>query len=119
MRGLLSRFIVLVLLGATGYAQTFRGAINGTVTDASGAVVTGASVKATNVATAVGITATTTSGAGCAFQGLALGTYKVEVTAAGFRSPAVDNIAVTAGGVDPLPVKLAAEAAGTTVVEVS
>src|SRR5580692_5039519 len=119
MRVLLSRFIVLVLLGATGYAQTFRGAINGTVTDASGAVVTGASVKATNVATAVGITATTTSGGEFAFQDLPLGTYKVEVTAAGFRSAAVDNISVTAGGVYTLPVKLSAGSAGTTVVEVS
>jgi hypothetical protein len=119
MRVLLSRFIVVVLLGATGYAQTFRGAINGTVTDASGAVVTGASVKATNVATAVGITATTTSGGEFAFQDLPLGTYKVEVTAAGFRSAAVDNISVTAGGVYTLPVKLSAGSAGTTVVEVS
>src|SRR5580704_3474521 len=119
MRGLLSRFIVLVLLGATGYAQTFRGAINGTVTDASGAVVTGASVKATNVATAVGITATTTSGGEFAFQDLPLGTYKVEVTAAGFRSAAVDNVSVTAGSVYTLPVKLSTGTAGTTVVEVS
>src|SRR5580700_979919 len=119
MRVLLSRFIVLVLLGATGYAQTFRGAINGTVTDASGAVVTGASVKATNVATAVGITATTTSGGEFAFQDLPLGTYKVEVTAAGFRTAAFDNISVSAGGVYTLPVKLAAGSAGTTVVEVS
>jgi hypothetical protein len=119
MRGLLSRFIVLVLLGATGYAQTFRGAINGTVTDPSGAVVAGASVKATNVATAVAITATTTSGGEFAFQDLPLGTYKVEVTASGFRTAAVDGITVTAGGVYTLPVKLAAGSAGTTVVEVS
>src|SRR5580692_7858966 len=119
MRGLLSRFIVLVLLGATGYAQTFRGAINGTVTDPSGAVVASASVKATNVATAVAITATTTSSGEFAFQDLPLGTYKVEVTAAGFRSAAVDNISVTAGGVYTLPVKLSAGSAGTTVVEVS
>src|ERR1700728_2946813 len=119
MRGLLSRFIVLVLLGATGYAQTFRGAINGTVTDASGAVVAGASVKATNVATAVGITASTTSGGEFAFQDLPLGTYKVEVTATGFRAAAFDNISVTAGGVYTLPVKLSAGSAGTTVVEVS
>lgn len=119
MRGLLSRFIVLVLLGATGYAQTFRGAINGTVTDASGAVVAGASVKATNVATAVGITATTTSGGEFAFQDLPLGTYKVEVTAAGFRPAAFDNITVTAGGAYTLPVKVSAGSAGTTVVEVS
>src|ERR1700734_909434 len=114
MRGLLSRFIVLVLLGATGYAQTFRGAINGTVTDASGAVVTGASVKATNVATAVGITATTTSGGEFAFQDLPLGTYKVEVTATGFRAAAFDNISVTAGGVYTLTVKLSAGSAGKT-----
>src|ERR1700685_4781328 len=112
MRGLLSRFIVLVLLGATGYAQTFRGAINGTVTDASGAVVTGASVKATNVATAVGITATTTSGGEFAFQDLPLGAYKVEVTATGFRAAAFDNISVTARGVYTLPVKLSAGWAG-------
>src|SRR3984885_14188351 len=117
MRGLLSRFIVLVLLGATGYAQTFRGAINGTVTDASGAVVAGASVKATNVATAVGITASTTSGGEFAFQDLPLGTYKVEVTATGFRAAAFDNISVTAGGAYTLPVKLSAGSAGTTVGE--
>src|SRR5580658_8734981 len=119
MRGLLSRFIVLVLLGATGYAQTFRGAITGTVTDASGAVVAGASVKATNVATAVGITATTTSGGEFAFQDLPLGAYKVEVTAGGFRTAVVDNVMVTAGGVYTLLVKLSTGAAGTTVVEVA
>jgi len=124
MRGLLGRIIVLVLLGATAfsaaaYAQTFRGAINGTVSDASGAVVAGAAVKATNAATAVAITATTTSGGEFAFQDLPLGTYKVEVTAAGFRPVAVDNVTVTAGGVYTLPVKLSAGSAGTTVVEVS
>jgi hypothetical protein len=119
MRGLLSWFIVLVLLGATGYAQTFRGAINGTVTDPSGAVVAGAGVKATNVATAVAITASTTSSGEFAFQDLPLGTYKVEVTASGFRPAAFDNISVTAGGAYTLPVKLSAGSAGTTVVEVS
>jgi Carboxypeptidase regulatory-like domain len=119
MRGLVSRFIVLVLLGATGYAQTFRGAINGAVTDPSGAVVAGASVKATDVATAVAITATTSSGGEFSFQDLPLGTYKVEVSATGFRTVVVDNIMVTAGGVYTLPVKLATGAAGTTVVEVA
>jgi hypothetical protein len=124
MRGLLSRIIVLVLLGATafsaaGYAQTFRGAINGTVSDSSGAVVAGATVKATNVATSVPITATTTSNGEFAFQDLPLGTYKIGVTAAGFRPAAIDNVTVTAGGVYTLPVKLSAGSAGTTVVEVS
>src|SRR5579863_5495118 len=123
MRGLLSRIIVLVLLGTTGlgvaaYAQTFRGAINGSVTDPSGAVVAGATVKATNVATAVPITATTSRGE-FAFQDLPLGTYKIDVSAAGFRPAVFDNVTVTAGGVYTLPVKLSAGSAGTTVVEVS
>src|SRR5579863_4228633 len=108
MRGLLSRVVAFALLGAAfsaaAYAQTFRGVINGTVSDASGAVVAGAAVKATNTATTVAITATTTSGGEFAFQDLPLGTYKVEVTAAGFRPVAVDNVTVTAGGVYTLPV---------------
>ena len=56
----LGSLIVLVLLSLAAYAQTFRGAINGTVTDPSGAVVSGATVKATNTATGVPISATTT-----------------------------------------------------------
>src|SRR5208282_4015473 len=119
MRSLLSRMMVLVLLGATGYAQTFRGAINGTVTDPSGAVVTGASVKATNTATAVTLTTATTSGGEFAFQDLSIGVYKVEVSAPGFRAAVVDNVTVTAGAIYTLPVKLSPGATGTTVVEVS
>ena len=119
MRNLWTRFVILLLLGATGYAQTFRGAINGTVSDATGAVVAGATVKATNVSTDVAITATTTSGGEFAFQDLPLGTYKINVTAAGFRPAEVANITVTAGGAYTLPVKLSAGSAGTTVVEVS
>ncbi len=48
-----------------------------------------------------------------------LGTYKIEVTMAGFRPVAVDNVAVTAGGAYTLPVKLTPGSAGTTLVEVS
>jgi hypothetical protein len=111
--------VLVVLLGVAGLAQTFRGAINGTVTDPSGAVVAGASVKATNVATAVAVTSTSTSDGEFAFQDLPLGAYKIEVSAAGFRPAAIDNVTVTAGGAYTLPVKLAAGSGGTTVVEVS
>src|SRR5215471_3018454 len=119
MRRVLGGIAVLVLLGVTAYAQTFRGAINGTVTDPSGAVVTGATVKATNMATAVTLTTTTTSDGQFSLQDLPLGAYKVEVSSSGFRPAAFDNVAVTAGNVYTLPVKLAAGSAGTTVVEVS
>lgn len=119
MRRCFGLVLATMLVAVSAYGQTFRGAINGTVTDPSGAVVSGASVKATNNATAVAITATTTSDGQFAFQDLPLGTYKVEVTAAGFRPTAVDNVSVTAGGAYTLPVKLATGSAGTTVVEVS
>src|SRR5882672_2716623 len=61
MRRTLGVVVVLVLLGVVGSAQTFRGAINGTVTDASGAVVAGASVKATNTGTGVTLATVSTS----------------------------------------------------------
>ena len=65
--------LLVLLIAAAGYSQTFRGAINGTVTDPSGAVVAGASVKATNVATAVTLSTVTTSDGQFAFQDLPLG----------------------------------------------
>ncbi|HYM78027.1 MAG TPA: carboxypeptidase regulatory-like domain-containing protein [Candidatus Dormibacteraeota bacterium] len=119
MRHLFWTTILVMLVATTLLGQTFRGAINGTVTDASGAVVNGASVKATNSATGVAVSTVTTSGGQFAFQDLPLGSYKVEVTASGFRPAAVDKIDVTAGGAYTLPVKLSPGAAGTTVVEVS
>jgi hypothetical protein len=112
-----SLFLVLALTVA-GYAQTFRGAINGTVTDPTGAVVAGAEVKATDVATAVAITTSTTSDGGFAFQDLPLGTYKVAVTASGFHPVTFDGITVSAGGAYTLPVKLSL-GSSTTAVEVS
>src|SRR5216684_4399962 len=115
----LGSLIVLVLLSLAAYAQTFRGAINGTVTDPSGAVVSGATVKATNTATQVTVDSVSTSDGQFSFQDLPLGTYKIEVSSAGFRPVAFDNVTVTAGSAYTLPVKLSAGSAGTTVVEVS
>lgn len=119
MKHVLWSTLMLLLVTSTLFSQTFRGAINGTVTDASGAVVTGAIVKATNTATAVAITSATTSDGQFAFQDLPLGTYKIEVAMSGFRPVAVDNVAVTAGGAYTLPIKLTPGSAGTTLVEVS
>jgi len=118
MRRLLGALVVVVLVGVAGYAQTFRGAINGTVTDPSGAVVAAADVKATAIATgAVHSTVTTTDGQ-FAFQDLPLGVYRVTVTVKGFQQTNVDNVTVTAGNVYTLPVKLSM-GRETTAVEVS
>jgi hypothetical protein len=119
MRRVLGILVALALLAVAGNAQTFRGAINGTVTDPSGAVVTGANVKAINAGTGVAQTSTTTGDGEFSFQDLPLGTYKIEVLAPGFRPATFDNVSVTAGSAYTLPIKLSPGSAGTTVVEVS
>jgi hypothetical protein len=118
MRQRLATTLILALVAVTVQAQTFRGSLNGTVTDSSGAVLSGAEVKATNKGTGIPLVTTTSDGQ-FAFQDLAVGTYKVEVSVKGFRPEAVDNVSVTAGNVYTLPVKLSPGSAGTTVVEVS
>jgi hypothetical protein len=113
------RFVVVILLVAGfSHAQTFRGAINGTVVDPSGAVVAGAEVRAINNGTAVVLTTTSTSDGQFAFQDLPLGSYKISVNAPGFQPVNIDNVSVTAGSVYTLPVKLTV-GQQTTAIEVS
>src|SRR5438477_7677067 len=112
---------VLVLLfsfAGTVNAQTFRGAINGTVTDPSGGVVPNAQVKATESATGIDHTTVTTSEGQFAFQDIPLGLYNVTVTASGFPPYAVDKLEVVAGTIYTLNVRLTLERT-TTTVEVS
>ena len=99
-------------------AQTFRGSINGTVTDSSGAVVPGAKVTATDVATAA-VRDTVSSGAGeFLFSDLPLSTYTIKVQASGFQTTDVTGVQVLAGKIYTLPVKLALSQQATT-IEVS
>jgi hypothetical protein len=118
MRRLLAAAILSTLLAVAGYAQTFRGAINGSVTDPSGAVVANAKVTATNVGTGVALNTVTTSNGEYSFQDLPLGTYKVTVSAGGFSQVTVDQVSVTAGSIYTLPVQLKM-GQQTTAIEVS
>src|SRR5437588_8747770 len=111
-------FVLVLFFSVTGYAQTFRGAINGSVTDPSGAVVAGASVKAANTATGIVLSTVSTSGGAFAFQDIPPGVYKITVTASGFSTSTVDNVNVVAGSVYTLPVQLKG-GQSATVVEVS
>src|SRR5579863_7932318 len=106
MRRLFLLAVVLLSLAVAANSQTFRGAINGTVTDPSGAVVPDAQVKAIEVATGIDHTTATTSDGQFAFQDLPLGSYKITVTATGFPAMTVDNVGVTAGSIYTLPIKL-------------
>src|SRR5271169_6021501 len=110
--------IAIALCVCTGYAQTFRGAISGTVTDPSGAVIPNAQVKATETATGLEHNTVTTSDGEFSFQDIPLGFYKVTVTAPGFPPYTVDRVEVAAGSILSLPIKLSMQQQSTT-VEVS
>lgn len=113
-RSIASRFsflallIVLALTSATVLAQTTlsTGSISGTVTDPSGAVVSGAKVVITNTATAQ--TIDLTSNAAGAFNSGALspGDYKVQVSYKGF-STISQVVGVQVGNTSTVNAKLA------------
>lgn len=100
------RLFGLLFITVEMNAQTFRGGINGSVTDSTGAVLPRAVITATNEATGLAYK-TTSSGAGVfSFQDLPLGSYLIEITASGFRKTQFKNVAVLAGKICTLDGKL-------------
>src|SRR5579872_292752 len=84
----------VVLMAGSLAAQTFRGTILGSVTDASGAVVPGASVKVHNVNTGQDRVTVTTADGTYAVPELPVGTYSVTVTQKGFQTSITNTVAV-------------------------
>jgi hypothetical protein len=95
--------LALLFIGSLSLAQTTisTGSIVGTVTDPSGAVVSGAKVIISNKATQQAITATTSSAGTYASGALTPGDYVVKVEAQGFTSaelPVLVQVNTTATG---------------------
>jgi hypothetical protein len=108
---------LLLILPSAGTAQTAgEGAIGGTVTDSTGAAVPDATVTATNTAT--GITATRTSSGTGTYNVAPLlpGTYQLKVTAKGFKTFQQDNVTVNALATVGLNAVLAVGEATETVI---
>lgn len=79
------------------FGQVLKGSISGTAVDQQGAVVSGAQVKATNVATGTVLTTTTDNSGLFRFSLIQAGTYKIEVSAQGFKTAQQNDILVVAG----------------------
>src|SRR5277367_3701284 len=82
--GILVAALILIVC-----SQLFAGvtaSISGTVKDASGASIAGATVTATNTATAITQSQTTNSQGYYSFQSLPLGRYTIDVQEKGFKS---------------------------------
>ena len=99
MRGAVFVTLLLAFLGVlpTAMAQTGgQGAISGSVTDATGALIPNASVVARNNGTGVETKRTTSSGGLYNISPLIPGTYTVTVTANGFSTFKQENLVVDA-----------------------
>jgi hypothetical protein len=87
--------LVFVLLASVSLsAQTFRGTILGTATDASGAVIAGAKVTAKNTGTGLERTTETSADGSYSLPELPIGTYAVTVTQSGFQTFVATGVTV-------------------------
>ncbi|MBI1739298.1 MAG: TonB-dependent receptor [Candidatus Koribacter versatilis] len=86
--------VFFFLTAATLVAQTFRGTVLGTVTDPSGNVVAGATVKVRNVGTGLERTTATSADGSYAIPELPIGTYSVTVTQTGFQTFVASGVSV-------------------------
>src|ERR1700745_1651531 len=86
---------VLSLPTSSLFAQAGRGAINGSVSDTSGAIIPGATVTATDTATGAKLTATTTAAGIYSFVSLSPGNYEVSAGQKGFETTVRKGVIVT------------------------
>src|SRR5437016_8048663 len=92
-----TRFVVailslLLILSTHAIAQTSNATVGGTVSDATGALIPGVSVTATNIATGIVTTVLTNEAGAYQFASLQTGTYKVVAELSGFQTQTYNNV---------------------------
>ncbi|MFL6440103.1 MAG: TonB-dependent receptor domain-containing protein [Terriglobales bacterium] len=110
----LASICLLLVFAAPAFAQ-FNASIQGTVTDATGAIIPGAVVKVTNQATGVSASSQTTGAGVYRIAGLPPGDYTVTVSAPTFRDQTETNVRVAAETPRGLNVQMIAGGATETV----
>jgi len=78
--------LLLLLPLASAFAQSSNATLGGTVSDATGALIPGATMKATNTATGIVATVVTNETGAYQFPPLQPGTYKVSAELSGFQT---------------------------------
>ncbi len=90
-------FIVLCCAGALCFAQSDRGSVSGTVTDPSGAGITGAKVTITNAAMGTQSSTVTTGAGDYSIPQVSAGVYSVTVVSPGFSTLVRNGVTVSVG----------------------
>lgn len=94
---LIASTFVLPSTSPIALAQSSKGNLTGTISDPSGDVVSGVTVKITNQATGVARETVTTNDGSYRIEAVDPGTYNVEVTAGGFKTVTLTNVPIAAG----------------------
>jgi len=82
---------------ASMYSQVTGATLSGTVTDATGAIISGAQVSIKNIATGISKDVTVDSSGFYTVPNLPAGVYEVRVTAAGFSTALQSNLTLAVG----------------------
>ena len=98
--------LVGLAIATAAAAQTFRGGINGIVADQTGAILPGADVKATNDATGLSYSTTSSTAGAFTFADLPLGDYTIVVAENGFETVTIRGVRVSAGAIYSVSVRL-------------
>jgi hypothetical protein len=108
--------VFALLLGLTpAFTQTITGTVRGTVTDPSGAVVAGASVTATNMATNVKTRTVTNPEGVYNIQFLPIGAYTITATGSGFQTASIGPFTLEIDQIAKIDARLQLGSASTTV----
>ncbi len=91
-----STLFLLFMVTAFAFAQTSNGTLTGTVTDQSGAAISGATVTIKSVETDAVRTAVTISNGSYRIESILPGTYSVSVSAASFAETVVQGLSIPA-----------------------
>src|SRR5882762_12041412 len=92
----LGALVCCALAGSALYAQTSFGRISGSVTDASGAAIPGATVKIINTETQTARTVETDGNGFYTVTNLPVGPYTLEASQKGFQTKQLNGITVVA-----------------------
>jgi hypothetical protein len=91
-KDLLSVLLCLLVLCPHLSAQTTQATLGGTVSDATGALIPGITITATNTATGVVSTTITNEAGAYQFASLQTGTYKVVAELTGFQTQTFNQV---------------------------
>ena len=111
----LAAILLTILATPFAHAQTYRGGINGSVTDHTGAAIANATVTAIDTATNQTYTTVSTSAGEFSFTNLPISSYTITIAFTGFSTAKYDKVQIEAGSSYLISAKLALSSTSSTV----